>query len=586
MSAANARNYTNSADAARKLSDDILNNFFNQAGIQDLLNLTSIDKCPSMVFSTAQKLSMTFQELKIYPESKQSILFAPVTDLIPQAVRGKPVNTVAIKERNVLCMEVAYSYIRVFQIYAALALTVIDAVPMRTGLVTRIQQRAVAPLYGMQRGGGGTKDEDAAMRKKFNGTIFEPLIEFFKPTNDDKIYELISTKKDKFLIDVGSQIFPITQMTSLMFKGFFDDKDDVEYSFNLSAETLQIFLEIDGTRILQFTKKAHTGWKITDMNGNTITKTNFSTMILTVIQGQTAPLTQQLQWGVPPQMQWGLPAAAAPAAAPMQWGVPGVGQMKSVFEGYTELKKIYDERLRPTTTQNIFPKAYAVARAMTLLSPLFENEFAPGQPRIYTSQICKSIYDFEPTGKKYMPRSGMIPSDNIYLKSLVALFYDDFTVSDVGVPKFTQTPPGKNSLEMASRQLAELYGITNAPVNFIESKVPFTTFRTCSKDIVLEIVGKELLAGLKKKSIDLLNFQKKHTKDVNNLLSSMFELKKGPSGISFALSKSIRTGGRAVLNDFGKKASSLILRYILTSEAHYHDAQLMFETYPAQFRPL
>ena len=173
-----------------------------------------------------------------------------------------------------------------------------------------------------------------------------------------------------------------------------------------------------------------------------------------------------------------------------------------------------------------------------------------------------------------MPRPGKRPNANIYLKSLVSLFYDDYRFSD-GKVLFTQTETGRSDLQRASKQLASLYNITSNPETFIESTSEFKEFSICErKDVLLQINNSKLRDALLTKCVNpMIAFQEEHTKAVNNLLKEMFEVKGGQLRFTPAL----RSNGRAGVNAFGKRAAKLLLNYYIRSEAYFIDGVLLFE---------
>jgi hypothetical protein len=173
--------YAITADSSRKLADEILKIFFTRADFKDLLSLASLSSCSTYVFTTADALNTLFQTLKVYPSlgKKGEILFAPVRRLSPGLLPIKEMDqgtAAEIENRNKVCMDVAYFYVRIFQIYAALALTVLDSDPTRkrSGFVIPKQQQQKAVFFG-----GALRD----IKKEMLNTSFEPLLQFKPKTS-------------------------------------------------------------------------------------------------------------------------------------------------------------------------------------------------------------------------------------------------------------------------------------------------------------------------------------------------------------------------------------------------------------------
>ena len=241
----------------------------------------------------------------------------------------------------------------------------------------------------------------------------------------------------------------------------------------------------------------------------------------------------------------------------------------SSFQSFDEIKKIFDKRFKGED----FPKAYCIARAMILLNPIFDNELINKTQPFY-SQICQQKYDFELTDT--MPRSDRTPAANVYLKSLVSLYYDDYVVKGNTVT-FTQTETGRTSLRDASKKLALLYNIRDNQETFIESTQRFRHFGICptGQTRTIQITKKEFANKMKKEVIEqMLKFQEEHTKKVNDLFKKMFSVDaKG----ELRFTQALRTGGRAAVTQFSKEAAALLLNYYLKSEAYYIKGVLMFE---------
>jgi hypothetical protein len=150
--------YTITAEKGKKLSDDILHLFFSNANLLKLLKLHNIAECPRFVFTTSDALATQFQKLQIYPKlgKRGEILFAPIGDLAPGLFKEEKVDAKVqekIHERNTLCIDVGYFYVRILQIYSALALTTLNADPVRTKRGTRSNTMRTGPQNATLFGG-------------------------------------------------------------------------------------------------------------------------------------------------------------------------------------------------------------------------------------------------------------------------------------------------------------------------------------------------------------------------------------------------------------------------------------------------
>lgn len=120
----------------RGLMDVLLDYMLKEITVRDFLALSNPTECKKYVIFMANNLYKHFYELQIVPikDKKGVIAFRPVKELI-----NPPEN--AESERQSLCLTLAYFYTRIFQIYGALALTVIDDSKF-------MMESGIVPLYG------------------------------------------------------------------------------------------------------------------------------------------------------------------------------------------------------------------------------------------------------------------------------------------------------------------------------------------------------------------------------------------------------------------------------------------------------
>jgi len=113
-----------STEVTRTVMNLLFEYMIQELNIKDFYLLTSADVCSKYVIMLADKLNTVFLTLKLVPSQGKSgtILFRPIRQL------EKPETVEEEKNRQSLCMFIAYFYIRIFQIYGALSLTLFDDV--------------------------------------------------------------------------------------------------------------------------------------------------------------------------------------------------------------------------------------------------------------------------------------------------------------------------------------------------------------------------------------------------------------------------------------------------------------------------
>jgi hypothetical protein len=606
----NGEAYSKQAAEAKKLPDQILTLFFSNANLMKLLKLHNIGECSRFVFTTSSELATLFQKLQVYPKlgAKGEILFAPVSDLAAGLLSDADKNSSnqaklqeKIHSRNELCVDIAYFYVRIFQIYSALALTVIEADPLRK------KRFAVAPnpMYASKPQnsplGGGSRvighpiigsgplivqQGGAAISKtgKFKdlyssivNTPFVPLLGLVlletvidteeRPQRLKLVDKRPGTKPGIFLY----WDWPSKAMNNYEVQGKI--KRDTEKNIILQAsktdDTTVMFNYNDpeaGTVQQKFKRSISGQWEFEydDITGKPGESSLFFENIYQLYS------TENKKSGSNVTSSSSSSAVSSISSA-------------SAFEGFDKLKTIFEDK---TKKGKEFPKAYCMARLMTLINPVFGSELSdPNQP--YYSQICRTKYDFETT--EYMPRAGKAAKSNDYLRSFTSLYYDAYKYNrGTGKLELTQTEPSRTSLIDASNKFAKMYNIPGDQPNFLFDSggaVNFTPFRVCDgkADKLLRIkgdkVGKDFLAILQKECVDkMLEFQKQHTIKVNKLLMKMFKIEKTP--LALKLQPAIKSGGIDAINKIGVEAHDLLMDYYLKSEAFYIRGVTLFQTNP------
>ena len=524
------------AQLARKLSDDILNLFFSRADVQDILTLSSISACPRYIFTTAEALSTMFQSIQIEPKlgKKGEILFAPIQKLSPGLIKNTREGSQEILERtkirNQLCIDVAYMYVRIFQIYAALSLTILDADPIRRQVMyrqpTKPGQGYAAPGYGM----GGALSAASKLRTEMRETPGAPLADLFTSSKTTPTTLIMDDMKASSSFKIG-WVKPARRMNTIKLVGLYSRvKENKRVDVKMVKEDETIIMYIDDTEIATF---------VADDFGDS----------WTLEDDESFP--QKIHDYFDDGMN--RPKAAARSS--------GITTGKSSFENFDKLKKLFDARHEGKP----FPKAYCIARAMTLMNPIFEGEKTfRDQP--YIAQICSKTLDFE-TSSAEMPMGGKQPKANIYFQSIVSLHYDNYEIRG-GDILFTQSEAARQELAQISSTFASLYNVTTSPEKFLESSTPIKKFvGLCDTENIRYVYKNDALRKdmFEKVVNPMIKFQEDYTKRVNDFFGKMFVI----NGTNISFSPKLKSGGRQSVNYFSAAATSLLREYYSKSEAYY-----------------
>jgi hypothetical protein len=129
----------------RNLMNILLEYMLKELSVRDFLLLSNPEQCKKYILFFANNLHKYFYELQIVPtQTKDGIIAFRKSDDLTNPP-GKKVD----EERQGLCLILAYFYTRIFQIYGALALTLIDDLQTvsATGAMTVVtnQQKLMTP---------------------------------------------------------------------------------------------------------------------------------------------------------------------------------------------------------------------------------------------------------------------------------------------------------------------------------------------------------------------------------------------------------------------------------------------------------
>lgn len=611
MGGSGGEGYSKRATLAKKLSDDILTLFFTNANLKRLLNLHNLNECSKFVFTTADELQTVFQRLKIRPSlgAKGEIYFTDIYELSPGLITdAKARDAEVVKrqyEKNTLCVDIAYYYVRIFQIYAALSLTVIDADPTRRRMgyaknpSVQGQARPGQPREAALQSGGAIAKSgvQANLYKSIAASPLAPFVGILTSTQSPPNAETQPLNLvDKRAGSKGS-LFIIwtypTPTSDLMLDGIFKRSNSEEIPVKIQVkkegESQIIFSAVtaEGGNMSQEFRKSVTGaWEFAYDIGEG--KSDDPVAFLDKIQGLVQGAETGAGAGVSNTSAGAGAGSGSGTGDSSRLGGPSLttGGITS-FAGFDKLKKIFEDH---SLAGKEFPKAYCVARAMTLLNPLFDNELPfPQQP--FYSQICKKKFDFETGMEDLMPRGGSSVGNNVYLKSLVALYYDDYKyVRGTNKMELTQTESGRSELRELSKEFTQLYMIQSPdPGNFLSGTGTFRDLPICGgKDTLIQVnqakpAEKAFLAKLRAEVImPMLAFQEAHTVKVNKLLAQMFKIEtkmdKDKKPVTrLRMSDAIKSKGKDGINAFGIMAHRLLRDYYRKSEAYYMLGVRMFE---------
>lgn len=532
----------------------IVNNIFqfmmSEVEIQDLLRLANPRYCRDYVFITKEALSKYFDEIQIEPKlgSKDVLYFQSVKRLTFSDDKQEKDAPIQKQYRDMLCKQLAFFYVRIFQVFGALALTVIDSLPETAAkpadLRGYIEQEKIrrAPLIP-QYGGGARKvsQEDGYTLGAFYTYAKDFLYQLDTPGSYAISSTSLSGKTLRPSIDTGYIFFTPGSRPNLVYRP--NAKMVVEAQISIEQPTDMAYqLQIQNIDIndvsyprsftFQFTRKK---------TAFTYEGRNFYSVLSAILsQIARSEIQKENVFGrkVGPQV---------PHGPTENVGVP-------TGMSYSYLIKHLQEK----------PKAYCVARAIQLLSPTLVDQVRKETP--FTSDVC--FYQAIPGLQDITPQVGQsLPQGSPGIRALQQLFYDflDGNTPKIGaetLPKYREFVKMMQTLfnpDVPKEYATDLREVRAAP------------FKQCEDPTVRDkeflLTNQNAIREVQKHVADLLDFQVKHTAEVMLFLKKMFRL--DGTGKIVELQPALVKGGLPAVNAFADQARQILINYYRFCEGTY-----------------
>jgi len=544
---------------ASAIANELLTLFFTQTDLKELLELHSLDKCSLFVMGISDEIQKKLKKLPLAPGKE--LTYASTSSLVP----GKETTSATLnsrRKRDTSCADLGYYHVRNFQIYAALALSTIE---------TEFPS-------SVKRGGGSTAftGRYIELLKNINNTPFKALLNYISPdkTGMDGFYLKFDDRVPRqgdFVIrwnfGPGSQ----TDMTiegEYVYRNTSDTRNFTIQMTRTDDTTIVMTIEGGNTSLTQAFRFAGNSWRLADKDDVTF----YNSIHGIFARESSAPPYGQGPYGPYGQGQGQRQGPYGQGQGQRQ-GPYGQSQGPAYststsalgYEGFVKLKDIFEKRSKGLKK---FPVAYAIGRLRTLIDPMGEA---------YRTHIC------EPTSQKLyfeddrlLPKPGDVLGTNVYMRSLISLYYDNYQIDGSGKVFFTQSDAAKSDMAYASMMFAGLNGVLESDPrshSFLEKGAMkdhracinaggrTLTIRNDAAKIIIETVFKPMLA-----------LQAAHTQKVNVLLSKMFRIVT-EGGVKKVI---LNTKGIEGVNAFGKEARGLLLEYYLGAEALYRKGTEFF----------
>jgi hypothetical protein len=546
--------YKGTVVPAQDLVNQIFRWMMEQMDTNDLLKLANPKSCKDYIFLTKEAIDRFMRQIQLEPKlgNRNVLYFQSVKQLTFGDDRAEKAQPAQKEYRDALCAQLAFFTVRLFQIFGALALTVIDSLPDVSPTLKDIREAAQRPgalgkqptLFGPAIGGAKVGPNDS----RTLGNFYTYVSNYFTTVDVTvPVYAIVepaarargiqATMRDVIFFYPEEELniqYPTKQNTEI--RARIEITNASEKVFTLNIFSIQINeSDIGMSYSIPFTKK------LTEFYYE---NNNFHMVVKTVLDSVQKESTR----GKRLEELFRVRGEAGKAAEKLdERGVPE-GFSYSKIESYLKSK----------------PKAYCVARAIQLLSPtLIENM----RSEVYQSQVCffDPMMDYM---KDSVPQYGQaITTNTPGIRQLNQLFYDILKNNAPAMDK--QTEP--KYLEFVSIMQSIFSPVEpQKPVDKLE-KVISLPFGQCkgtsleNKRIIL--TTKNAIRETQKSVAALLNYQMAHTARVAKFMTRLFNLDK--KGVIIGIHPTILKGGIPMINKLAEEARNLLTDYYKYCESTY-----------------
>jgi hypothetical protein len=535
---------------------DLVNTIFRwmmeQMDTNDLLKLANPKYCKDYVFLTKEVLDKFMRQIQLEPKlgAKNVLYFQSVKQLTFSDEATQKVLPAQKEYRDALCAQLAFFTVRLFQVFGALALTVIDSLPEATPSLIDIRAAAKQPLpfdrrptlFGPATGG-------ARQVTSQNMGNLEKLYIYAKPyflnlESGQNVYAIVDPSnkpRDIKTTSVGVILYYPDEPYNLYYKkdsgniieANIEITNDSDASYTLSIKTILLNNNNLGISFNVPMTKKRSDFLYEDKG------------FFEVLQMLLSSVTRETTRGKSYDEILGVKKEGRVTERVDEAGIP---------EGLSYLK--IKEYLKSK------PKAYCVARAIQLLSPTIPQD---GMKGIYESNVC--YFDAsEPYLKDSVPMyKQAITSNAPGIRALNQLFFDILKNNVPAMDK--QTEPRYQEFVNIMQSIFS----PKEPQTQVEKleKVTSLPFEQCAdkqnKRIIL--TTKNSIREVQKVVAELLTYQMVHTANVAKFMNRLFELDK--QGKILGINRNVLKGGIPYINKVAEDARNLLTEYYKFCEGTY-----------------
>ena len=528
----------------------------SQANIRDFYLMANPAHCKKYVMLTADALNKVFYKIDVLPEEgpRGTIYFRKVDTLNPQD-KTDPI----YKHREINCLRLAFLYVRIFQVFAALSLTILDVEPQsELKLLGDLRGFESVPLFQGKQVGG------ALDGKRFLPISFEPLRSSLSeiPTNPN-YYKFVGTA---VYLEYGAQgpdgSLPVTYNYSTSRNG---KQETRSISGRITVEKRGT----DSLAIQLYNLKQYAGSASRDLEDTTLYFSRRSIEDIYRDRGSRS---------IPEGLDFVFKKiASGESGRPEEEETSSTGRRPDQQQrpGYTQFEKDMGEVSEGLHTKTILsaftrvtpPKAHCIARALQLVG---ESGLQSQFPAEIYSSLCSTKFQVE---AKSLPPGGerITKEDGIY--ALAQLFYDTLKEATPQISEATQAQYKAfvEKLKFVFEETKDSKALTDKTRNPLDTVINKIPSGICDKDTtgrILKIKNRELIRELRDTTRKMISYQINHTANAVKILRKLFLLPID-SGKSLQIHPRVLKYGMKEVNAIAQEARNLLVDYYSQCEILY-----------------
>jgi len=557
---------------------DFVNQLFQvmiaQLTPKELLDLGNRAKCKDYVFVMADAIYKTFEAIKVQPtkDSKTGVLFYKKITDVTKGVGGQ--------QTYEHCLSLAYFYVRIFQIFGALAITVSDD-PSSGQVLGYLQRPPERPTYGPPmpqirgatavpfRGGYISKEDNRDLYRKMESlklNFIAPILSY--GSQDNSRYKLIfdASSNLQILIGKGSSSINIIYSTdnNYIIASLRISSSDRSRNILLSSNSQMVFtvsgFELRDESLNKVIKKISKSYTLRVERSDDYFYARRTDIGSDIERSLTEKLEEIFEKAKDELDKKGVePGQTRNVQSRNVQGKPGqydVGVSEGLYTGF--IQKYLDHK-----EKNTLP--FCVARAIQLIDVNVLDAISPTAIRTH---ICET--SFEPVNGM-VPKAGEGLDMSIGLKSLNQLFYSTYYVNKTSETDFQfQLKPDDGYLQF----LTNLQGVFAAD-NKTVTKMSDVKMKDSGCDVAvkgksLQITDPEAAKNIFQTVNSLFQLQVDHTKRVIDFMKNrLVEVKSSGSQSTIKLKSNLTKGGVTEINKMAFEVRTILTDYYTKCEKIY-----------------